>query len=275
MESDNRNVYASTSLITNEDKTAQTSVPIRIDFNPRKWKFNDKNPPIGFRSFITDFCGKLVESWQIGDWSGRKTEIECYFNLEPYSDYVFSFWLNGGENENNSEVCRFEVMFDDGYEDRYSFNLNRDYIKYAMHYKGWYLYEFPFNTGDSKKVRLTFVAYAAPCTVIPARELSYYENLEPDKPRDDLPQRPNLTYPKGYPEDAEWSWKVFGTKAHPPQFPTAKKESEVSHDTIYEKRYSELREEVLDELHEELKEEIRNELIEEFREFRLRKTGKG
>ncbi|MCL2287491.1 MAG: hypothetical protein FWC32_14155 [Firmicutes bacterium] len=202
------------------ENNTNSYAPIRINFNPRDWEFYAEHKHIGSRSFITDFTGKLVECYTIGDWSRNLTAIIRYLRLDKHTDYVFSFWLNGGENDRYQEVCKFEIMFDEPespyemkhvrYASRFSYNLNRSFIKYEMHYKGWYLYEIPFNTGDNEYTRLNFSCMDAPCTIIPAREKSYYENLQPDEPRTDLPQRSNLVYPNGYPTDASWSWKVFG-----------------------------------------------------------------
>ena len=186
---------------------------VRIRFNPREWEFHKMHKQVGSRSFITDFMGNMVESYSLGDWSRSLTEIIRYLKLDKHTDHVFSFWLNGGENDRYQEMCKLEIMFDEDYENRYTYNLNRNFIKYEMHYKGWYLYEIPFNTGDSGLVRLSFACMDAPCTIIPAREKSFYENLQPDEPNTDLPQRSNLVYPKGYPTNASWSWKVFGKES--------------------------------------------------------------
>lgn len=202
------------------------NTPVRLTFNPREWNFHTMHSKVGSRSFITDFMGNLVEAYTLGNWNKQWTEIQSpKFRLEKNTPHIFSFWLNGGENDRYQEVCSLDIIFDGeggGYDNRYLYKLNRNYIQYTMHYKGWYLYEIPFITQDNDTTRMQFSVMDAPCTIMGAREAEYYANLTPDEPRTDLPQRSNLIYPQGYPLDAKWSWKVFGKEAQQPtnQYPS-------------------------------------------------------
>ncbi|MCL2372492.1 MAG: hypothetical protein FWC78_03720 [Defluviitaleaceae bacterium] len=195
----------------------QKEGPIRIGFYPRDWKFHQHKQlqKIGNRSFVTDFTGNLVEVFSIGNWGrGNKTEIQSpSYTLIKNTDYVFSFWINGGENDRYQEVCELDIIFNGDWDNRYTYKLNRDFIKYKMHCKGWYLYEIPFTTGENEYTMLQFVSQDAPCAIMPAQDMSHYGNLMPDEPNKTAPQRSNLVYHEGYPRDATWSWKIFGTES--------------------------------------------------------------
>lgn len=110
----------------------------RLFFNAREWSFNkacDKN--VGERCFVNGLDGKLVEIYSIGDWEWNWTEIMTKpLLLEKNTEYSFCFWLNGGENDRNDEVCQFRVVFDDDNENCLIYKLNRGFIKPLKRYKG-------------------------------------------------------------------------------------------------------------------------------------------
>lgn len=140
-----------------------------IFFNPRNWSFEQTqyNNNNGFgsnsfhsgrnnsfaqqlpaeRSFINDFDGGLVESLMFGDWNVQYIcAASKELSLLPDTDYCFVFWLNGGENDKNSEICRLQIAFGGNWDDCYTYKLNRNYIKPALHRDGWELYSIPFRT---------------------------------------------------------------------------------------------------------------------------------
>ena len=185
--------------------------PKQLFFNAREWKPSKECDKTVFtRSFITDPFGKLTEAYTIGDWNWNWSQIETKdLILEKDTDYEFVFWLNGGENDRNNEVCRFEIMFDNDYDGRYVYNLNRHYIKYLKHYKGWYLYSIPFNTGEACYTQLRFISQAAYTTIIKADPVESYDDLPEDIPPKGLPQRHNIWFSEGFPRNASWSGKAF------------------------------------------------------------------
>jgi len=183
--------------------------PIRLEFDPREWFFHKDAKAVGLRSFITDFMGKLVESYTLGDWSWNWTAIvSSHYTLQKNTEYIFSFWLNGGENDRYQEVCNLDILFDNDHEGKYIYKLNRNFIKCSMFYKGWYLYEIPFTTRDNETTQLMISSMAAPCTIIGAREKSYYENLQPDKRTAGVLHRSNLLT-DSYPKDSHLAWEEF------------------------------------------------------------------
>ncbi len=138
-----------------------------ILFNPRNWSFeqtqNNTQNNFGFsgygrnnsfsqplpaeRSFINDFDGGLVESLMFGDWNAPYVRaVSKELALTPDTEYRFVFWLNGGENDKNSEVCRLQIAFGGNWDDCYTYKLNRNYIKPVLHRDGWELYSIPFRT---------------------------------------------------------------------------------------------------------------------------------
>ena len=187
-----------------------------ISFNARQWNVSkgcDKT--VGSRTFITDPFDGLSEAWLLGDWNWNWSQIETRdMILEKNTDYVFTLWLNGGENDCNDSVCQLEIMFDNDYDGRSIYRLDRNYIRYTKHYKGWYLYRIPFNTGDACYTKLRFIAMRAYCALIPAKELSAYENLPEDLPQKNVPQRHNIVFgSEGFPRNCWWSANVFGTNS--------------------------------------------------------------
>ncbi|MDE7211767.1 MAG: hypothetical protein K2O03_10035, partial [Lachnospiraceae bacterium] len=94
----------------------------KLYFNARDWKFNrDCGQNVGGRSFMEGPDGGLAEAYMIGDWQYNWTEIVSETLMLPkFTDCSLTFWLNGGENDRNDEVCRFEVILNNDYEQRYT-----------------------------------------------------------------------------------------------------------------------------------------------------------
>ncbi len=150
MKMDNR------TIIDNTRNETEAQV-LKLYFEPRTWSFNkDCEHNVGGRSFMMGPDGVLAESYMLGDWGYNWTEIVSKTLLLPKNtDCSFTFWLNGGENDRNDEVCRFEVVFNNDYEQRLTYNLNRNYIPPVKKLNGWELYEIPFRTQDNEYTQLT------------------------------------------------------------------------------------------------------------------------
>ena len=143
-----------------------------IFFNPRNWSFdqmqNNNQNSFGYgrnngfsqsfpaeRSFINDFDGSLVESLMFGDWNTSYARaVSKELSLLPDTEYCFVFWLNGGENDKNSEVCRLQIAFGGNWDDCYTYKLNRNYIKPVLHKDGWELYSIYEAEQNSKRSRI-------------------------------------------------------------------------------------------------------------------------
>lgn len=185
----------------------------KIFFDPRSWKpAKDVNSTVATRSFISNpFGNGLIEAYTVGDWNWNWSVIETKdMTLDKNTDYELIFWLNGGENEQGNETCKLEIVFDNDYENRYTYNLNRDFIHYEKHYKGWYLYRIPFNTGDACYTKLQFAAMRAYASLVKTVELESYGGLSEDLPPVGVPQRHNIIFKDGFPANASWSYKIFG-----------------------------------------------------------------
>lgn len=207
--------------ITNQEpvNTATTTIesapeihPLSICFSARDFFFNPdcKQSNKGERSYITGFEGNLTEVYTIGDWSYSWSEIRTKsLTLPKETECRFSFWLNGGENDNNTEICQLNVIFDGDYEDRLIYKLNRSFIKPLKRLNGWELYEIPFFTGQANNTVICFVAQRAPMTVMPAKDKSEYLNMEdcPDEFADERPQRHNIVFEDGWPKNTWYSTK--------------------------------------------------------------------
>ncbi|MBP3616754.1 MAG: hypothetical protein J6J38_01825 [Lachnospiraceae bacterium] len=220
-----------------------------IFLNPRNWSFdqmqnnNQNNFSYGRnngfsqsfpaeRSFINDFDGSLVESLLFGDWNTSYARaVSKELSLLPDTDYCFVFWLNGGENDKNSEVCRLQISFGGNWDDCYTYKLNRNYIKPVLHKDGWELYSIPFRTpvaytsvttqsGNSDTAPtvatyLAFVAGNAPMAIKPAKELEAYSDWEdaPDEFASERPQRHNLVFADGWPSISQYGGDKYSTEA--------------------------------------------------------------
>ncbi len=189
---------------------------IKLYFDPRTWSFNRAcKENVGNRSFITGPDGVLAESFTIGDWSNHWTEIVSETLLLPKNtDCSFTFWLNGGENDRNDEVCRFDILFNNNHEQRFSYNLNRNYIRPVKKLNGWELYEIPFRTQDNEYTELRFVAQNAYTTILTAKDVSAYAELvdHPDPFEADRPQRHNIVFSDGFPSNNWYSTKSLREK---------------------------------------------------------------
>lgn len=202
------------STAQSEKAAEEESTAKKLFFIPRKWSFNPecKNNK-GERTIITDMNGKLSEAFCIGDWSWNWTEIQSQpLPLEKNTDYVFTFWLNGGENDRNAETCRLEIIFDNDVKNPYTYKLNRDYVKPVKHYKGWVLFEIPFTTELNDYTMLKFCVMDAPCAILPALSKDAYANLPDEEIDPRIPQRHNIVFKNGFPRDSHWSHLIYGNK---------------------------------------------------------------
>lgn len=223
-----------------------------IFFNPRNWSFeqtqNNNQNNFGFsgygrntgflqsfpaeRSFINDFDGSLVESLLFGDWNTTYARaVSKELTLLPDTDYCFVFWLNGGENDTGSEICRLQIAFGGNWDDCYTYKLNRNYIKPVLHKDGWELYSIPFRTpvaytsatapssnnetAPTVTTHLAFVVGVAPMALKPAKELEFYADWEdePDEFANERPQRHNLVFADGWPSISQYGGDKYSTEA--------------------------------------------------------------
>lgn len=204
-----------------------------IYFNPREWsseqtQYQNGN---GFyqsgsnrqvnveRSFINDFDDSLVESLMFGSWNESYVRmISDSYSLLPNSEYCFVFWLNGGENDKNSEICQLQITFFGNPANCYTYKLNRNYIKPLLHKQGWELYSIPFTTPSSGQesvdTRFSFVAGNAPMAIKPAKEPSFYKDWEdePDEFAMWRPQRHNLVFENGWPSINMYGGDKYSTE---------------------------------------------------------------
>ncbi|MDE7362552.1 MAG: hypothetical protein K2N38_11540 [Oscillospiraceae bacterium] len=180
-------------------------------FNAREWHFNkDCKDNTGSRSFMTGPDGALTEAFTIGNWTWNWTEIcSKQLTLAKNTPHMFTFWLNGGENDRNNEICRLDVIFNNDHENRYTYNLNRNFIQPVKRLNGWELYEIPFITGDNEYTELRFVAQYAYMTVMAAKDKLDYADFPDtvDEFADERPQRHNIIFQDGWPTNNWYSTK--------------------------------------------------------------------
>ncbi len=204
-------------IIVTTTPAQQTTEPInRLYFSAREWSFNKECPNnTGSRSFMQGPDGIINEAYMIGNWSWDWTEIiSRVYTLPKNTLHTFTFWLNGGENDRNDEVCRFEIIFNNDVDNRYTYNLNRSYIKPLKKVNGWELYEIPFRTEDNEYTQFKFVGMRAFMTVLSAKDASEYADLpdSPDPYEKERPQRHNIIFSDGWPADRPYSTENLNAK---------------------------------------------------------------
>lgn len=159
-----------------------------INFNAREFKFDEgcqsmDGTPVnaGSRMFLTDFKGENVQAFEIGDWHWTWSQIKCDKQLEPNTDYVFRFAVQGGVNNTGDGQSHFMVIHDKDYDNRLEYPLERSRFKPVLSKKAedglLRVYEIPFNS-ESGNVRFMFNALHFVETIMPAYELEAYAELE-------------------------------------------------------------------------------------------------
>lgn len=159
----------------------------KLFFVPSEWSFNnDCANNVGKRCLVFDIDENLVDGFTIGNWQWDWTEITTdQLLLKKNEDYTFTFFIKGGENDRNDEVCQLQILFDNDYENKEIFKLNRNYIKPYKKHNGWKLYEITFNTGNHDFTQFRFVVMGAITSIIPSEEKEKYTFLT-----DDIEQEP-------------------------------------------------------------------------------------
>lgn len=159
-----------------------------INFNAQEFKFDEScqstdGTPVnaGSRIFLTDFRGENVQAFDIGDWDWTWSQIKCDRQLEPNTDYVFRFAVQGGVNNTGDGQSHFMVIFDEDWDNKLEYPLERSRFKPVLSKKAedglLRVYEIPFNSG-SGNVRFVFTALHFMETIMPAYELEAYAELE-------------------------------------------------------------------------------------------------
>ena len=204
-----------------------------IYFNPREWSYEQTQYQNGNtfhhpgynnhfsieRSFINDFNGDLVESLMFGSWDEGYVKVNSkHFLLPPNTENCFVFWLNGGENDRNNEICELQISFFDNPNDSYIYKLNRNFIKPLLHKQGWELYSIHFVTPSCQQADVdtvfSFVAGNAPMALKPAKEPSFYSDWEdePDEFAELRPQRHNIVFEDGWPTINMYGGNKYSTQ---------------------------------------------------------------
>lgn len=181
-------------------------------FNVTDWHVDKQVPQsVATIKTVRGFDGAEVLTWQLGDWNWNWTTLTSKRDLEPNTEYIFTFWLNGGENDRGDEVCNLEIFGDD-WDLRTTFKLNRDYILPTLIKNGWYLFCIPFKTDKVGKTTLRFSVSGAITTIAPAQSAVSYENLESDDDDHEKPQRSNVVFENGWPDDITKKTSVIKEK---------------------------------------------------------------
>ena len=160
-----------------------------INFNAREFKFDetcqslDGSPVnVGSRMFISDFSGENAEVFEMGDWQWTWSQIKCEKQLEPNTDYVFRFAVQGGVNHTGDGQSRFMIYRDKDWEDRLEYPLERSRFKPTLSKRTesglLRVYEIPFNSGESGNIKFMFNVQHFIEIIMPAKELEVYAELE-------------------------------------------------------------------------------------------------
>lgn len=209
-----------------------------ILFDPRKWYIPEKflDSPVE-RYMYQSPDGKMTEIFSLGDWNGNWAQTYSRFiPVSSDTDYTFVFWLNGGENDRYDETCGLiavytdaagegdDVISDEEWDQRYVYRLNRGGVKPVKNIEGWYLFAIDLPKPDKKFLELRFAAQNAPMALKAAEEPSAYADLEdrPDEFADRRPQRHNIVFADGWPDNTWYSTKALKRKAQEEQSQASK-----------------------------------------------------
>ena len=158
-----------------------TAGEFKFDQNCQSWN-GDPAVHAGSRMFISDFSGENVQIFEIGDWNWTWSQIKCEKQLEPNTDYVFRFAVQGGVNNTGDGQSRFIIMQGKDWDNSLEYPLERSRFKPALSKKSkdgfLRVYEIPFNSGESGNVTFIFNALHFVETIMPAKELEAYAELE-------------------------------------------------------------------------------------------------
>lgn len=185
----------------------------RLFFEPKKWfSITEGTSSKSYKSMMKAPDGVFTQTYMLGNWHNEWFEIGSEeLSLEKNTEYKFTFWLNGGENDRFDETCQFAVLFDGDYDNRLIFNLNRSYIAPLKKVNGWELYEIPFTTEENELTQLRFMACGAFMTVMAAKEPSAYDGIPDtvDEFEGKRPQRHNVVFNDGWPMNVWYSTNVL------------------------------------------------------------------
>lgn len=206
---------------TSNTATTETTIPKDKDmylfFDPKAWY---RDPDVGGsveRFFITSPIDEsLLEVWSISGWlDGNLSGITSgLMALEKNTKYHFLFWLNGGENDKRNETCQCQIMFSHNnirvdrsdWDNKMTYNLNRNYIKPVKQYMGWRLYDITFTTQDKAFTQICLVARNAPTAFMAAEKPECYTMEDVlDEFAERRPQRHNIVFDDGWPTNTWYS----------------------------------------------------------------------
>lgn len=161
--------------------------------------------------------GSFEEIYTISDWIPSQYSHfgGIYSKRLPISkdtDYTLVFWLNGGENDRKDEICQLLVIYTDGtaeratseeYHQNYKYRLNRNGVRPIKTIDGWYLFAIDLPGSDKSFVEFRFEAQGAPTYLRAAAPPECYEDMPdtPDEFADYRPQRHNIFFEDGWPDD--------------------------------------------------------------------------
>lgn len=192
-------LFESFRLTTNQTEDVIMSIN-KLFFNPAEWSVNsDCEKSVVERYVFKGIDGECTQIYTLGNWGYNWSEIYKDFELVKGWEYSFVFWLNGGENDRYNEVCQFRVCTDQD-ANGVIYKLNRNFYTYKKHINGWYLYEVKF-IAESERVRLKFVSMSAFMSIMPAKDISEYDGIVDDPIPEGKPQRHNIVFTNGWPED--------------------------------------------------------------------------
>ena len=194
-----------------------------IFFKPREWTiFQAERGNARYDRFFGDnpIGDGLVEMVTMSNFGNWYTRIGKRVHLEKDTTYHFVFWLNGGENDAETEVCNLVLLYLDDlnaevtekeWGERCTYKLNRSYIKPVKRYRGWELYDIAFETGEQEDMLICFEADKAPMALMQADSVESYSGLEDEE--DEFaakrPQRHNMVFSDGWPTNTWFSTDTF------------------------------------------------------------------
>ncbi len=151
---------------------------------------------VSSRMIVTDPIGGNVEMYEIGDNHSNWTQISCEMKLEKNKDYCFKFAVTTNSGMSWDYKTQFMVMplhggdkGQDDWNNRFVYDLVPGKFAPSLMKKFgndiFRIYDVPFNSGATDKVRFIFLAFQRQMRIYPVKETEAYLGL-PDLDADQM-----------------------------------------------------------------------------------------
>ena len=155
-----------------------------IEFNAREFKVSEGiTSHVGAKTMLSKWNGENVLAYQLGDWQWNWSQIECEKELDKNEDYTFRFEIVGGVEDNEMQTVKLVISFNEDENDLITYPLAKSEFKpkFSKDSENGIIriFEVPFNSGESEKVKFVFQVMRAVTSILPvSKDYSVYDSLK-------------------------------------------------------------------------------------------------